>query len=88
MTVCQQNLYYVQEIQKQGHNKRIKPQSYAPGEKIWLSSKYLKTKQNRRLEAKFFALFRVLHLVGKQTYKFKLPKKWRIHKVFPISLLE
>ena len=30
----------------------------------------------------------MLHLVGKQAYKLELPKKWRIYKVFHISLLE
>ena len=57
MTVCQQNLHHAQELQKRGHDKKVKPQSYAPGEKIWLSSKYLKTKQNHKLEAKFFGSF-------------------------------
>ena len=75
MTVCQQNLHHAQELQKRGHDKGVKPRSYAPGEKVWLSSKYLKTKRNHKLEAKFLGLFRVLHLVGKQAYKLKLPKK-------------
>ena len=88
MTVCQQNLHHAQELQKQAHNKGIKPQSYASGDKAWLSSKYLKTKWNRKLEAKFFGPFRVLHPVGKQAYKLELPKKWRIHDVFHVSLLE
>ena len=88
MTICQQNLHHAQELQKWGHNKGVKPQSYAPGEKVWLSSKYLKTKLNRKLEANFLGLFWVLHLVGKQAYKLKLPKKWRIHNVFHVSLLE
>ena len=88
MTICQQNLHYAQELQKQGHDKEVKPRSYAPGDKVWLSSKYLKTKRNRKLEAKFLGLFRVLHLVGKQAYKLELPKKWRIHDVFHVSLLE
>ena len=57
MTVCQQNLHYAQELQKRGYDKGVKPQSYAPGEKVWLSSKYLKTKQNHKLEAKFLGLF-------------------------------
>ena len=57
MTVCQQNLHHTQELQKRGHNKGVKPQSYAPDEKVWLSSKYLKTKRNRKLEAKFLGLF-------------------------------
>ena len=65
MTVCQQNLHHAQELQKQAHDKGVKPRSYAPGDKVWLSSKHLKTKRNRKLEAKFLGLFRVLHLVGK-----------------------
>ena len=88
MTVCQQNLHHAQELQKRAHNKGVKLQSYALGEKVWLSSKYLKTKRNRKLEAKFLGPFRVLHPVGKQAYKLKLPKKWRIHDVFHVYLLE
>ncbi len=53
-----------------------------------MNSKYIKTKQNRKLEAKFFRPFRVLYPVGKQAYKLELPKKWRIHNVFHVSLLE
>ena len=30
----------------------------------------------------------MLHPVGKQVYKLELPKKWRIHDVFPVLLLE
>ena len=57
MIVCQQNLHYVQEFQKRAHNKGVKPQSYAPDDKVWLSSKHLKTKQNCKLEAKFLGPF-------------------------------
>ena len=88
MIVCRENLHHAQELQKRAHDKGAKPRSYAPGEKVWLNSKYIKTKRNRKLEAKFFGPFRVLHPVGKQAYKLELPKKWRIHDVFHISLLE
>ena len=88
MAVCQQNLYHAQKLQKRAHNEGVKPQSYVPGDKVWLSSKHLKTKRNRKLEAKFFGPFWVLHPVGKQAYKLELPKKWRIHDVFHVSLLE
>ena len=40
------------------------------------------------MEAKFFGLFQVLYLIGKQAYKLELPKKWKIHNVFHVSLLE
>ena len=53
-----------------------------------LNSKFIKTKRNRKLESKFFGQFRVLHPIEKQAYKLELPKKWRIHDVFHVSLLE
>ena len=52
MIVCQQNLYHAYKLQKRGHNKGFKPQSYAPGKKTWLNSKYLKTKRNHKLEVR------------------------------------
>ncbi len=88
MTVCREKLQHVQELQKQYHNKHTKPRSYTLGKKVWLNSKYIKTKQNRKLEAKFFGPFRVLHLVGKQAYKLELSKKWKIYDVFHVSLLK
>ena len=88
MIVSQKNLHYVQEFQKRAHNKGVKLQSYDPGKKVWLNSKYIRTKRNRKLEAKFFGPFRMLYLVGKQAYKLELFKKWKIHIVFHISLLE
>ena len=53
-----------------------------------MNSKYIKTKRNRKLEAKFFGPLWMFHPVGKQAYKLELPKKWKIHNVFYISLLK
>ena len=83
-----QNLYHAQKFQKRAHNKGVKARSYAPGNKVWLNSKYIKIKQNRKLEAKFFGPFRVLHPTRKQAYQLELPEKWKIHDVFHVSLLE
>ena len=88
MIVCQKNLYHAQELQKRALDKGVKPRSYTSNDKVWLNSKYIKTKRNQKLEAKFFGLFRVLHPVEKQSYKLELPRKWRIHDVFYVSLLE
>ena len=73
--ICQQNLLHAQKLQKRAHDKGVKPRSYAPGEKVWLNSKYIKTNQNQKLEDKFFGSFRIYHLVGKQAYKLDLPTK-------------
>ena len=53
-----------------------------------MNSKYIKTKHNRKLEAKFFGPFQVLHPVRKHAYKLEFPKRWKIQDVFHVSLLE
>ena len=68
-------MQHAQELQKRAHYKRTEPRSYALGEKIWLNSKYINTKCNWKLQAKFFGLFRVLHQVGSQAYILELPKQ-------------
>ena len=88
IATCQQNLHHTQDLQKQAHSKGVKPQSYTSGNKVWLSSKHLKTKRNPKLEAKFLGPFWVLHPLGKQVYMLKLLKKWRIYNNLHISLLE
>ena len=86
--ICYQNLLHVLKLQNRVHDKGIKSHSYALGEKVWLNSKYIKTKKNKKLKSKFFRPFQVLYLVRKQAYKLELPTKWRIHKVFYMLLLE
>ncbi len=86
--ICCQNLFHLQKLQKRAHDKGPKSRSYAPGKKVWLNSKYIKTKRNKKLESKFFGPFWVLHTVGKQAYNLELPTKWKIHIIFYILLLE
>ncbi len=86
--VCCQNLLYIPELQKNTHDKRVKSHSYALGEKVWLNSKYIKTKRNKKLKSKFFWPFWVLYVIEKQAYKLESPTKWKIHNVFHVLLLE
>ena len=88
MTVCQENFYHHQELQKQAYDKGVKSGRYTPSDKVWLNNKYIKTKRKRKLKVKFFGPFRVLHLVSKQAYKLELSKRWEMHDVFHMSLLE
>ena len=57
MSMCMKNLEHVQELQKCYHDKHARPRSYAPEDKVWLNNKYIMTKQNRKLEFKFFGPF-------------------------------
>ena len=44
--------------------------------------------QNCKLETKLLSPFWVLYPIGKQAYKLKLPKKWKIYDIFYLSLLD
>ena len=82
ITIYRKYLHHAHELQKRAYNKGVKPRSYAPVDKVWLNSKYVKIKCNRELEAKFFGPFQVLHPVEMQAYKLELPKRWKMHNVF------
>ncbi len=88
MEVCCQNLLHTQKPQKRAYDKGVNNRSYALGEKVWLNSKYIKTKRNKKLKSKFFGLFWVFHVVGKKVYQPKLLTKWKIYDTFYVSLLE
>ena len=88
INIYQNNLQHAQDLQKRAQDKDTKPKSFTPGHKVWVNSKYIKIKRNQKLEAKFFRPFQVLHPLGKQPYKLKLPKNWRIYDVFYVLLLE
>ncbi len=88
IAICKENFQHAQKLQKRYYDKHAKPRSYAPGDKLWLNSKYIKTKWNQKLKANFFGPFQILHLMGKQAFQIELPKKWKIYDVFNVSLLE
>ena len=88
MQVCKEALLVAQQHQKTFADKHSKPIQYAVGDYVWLRSQNIRTKRNRKLEWKAFGPFEILNKYGDQVYKLDLPKRWRIHDVFHVSLLE
>lgn len=76
-------------VQRQ-YNKGRKERSYAPGAKVLLSSKNIRTlRASKKLADKFLGPFEVLKVVGQNAYTLALPKKYgRLHDTFHVSLLE
>lgn len=56
-TNCQKNIQYAQKLLKRDYTKSVYLKTYTFGNKIWLKNKYIETKQNWKLEAKFFRPF-------------------------------
>ena len=75
MEIYCQNLLYAQKLQNKTLDKRVKSRNCALDKKVWLNSKYIKTKKNKKLENKFFGLFQVFYPAVKQAYKLELPTK-------------
>lgn len=70
ISIYQQNLIYVQELQKWAYNIGVKLVSYAAGKKIRFHYKCTKKNWKQKLETKLFGLFQVFYLKCKQAYKF------------------
>lgn len=66
----------------------MKPRKYVSSKKVWLNHKYIKTKQNSKLKAKFFGFFQVLDPIENQAYKLNLSKMSKTYDIFYISLLK
>ncbi|MBW0555371.1 hypothetical protein O181_095086 [Austropuccinia psidii MF-1] len=64
--------------------------SIPPGDKVWLSSKNIKTtRTTKKLSEGWLGPFEVLKKIGRHEYYLKLPQQWKsFHPVFHLSLLE
>ena len=56
MEVYCQNLLHAPELHKRAYDKGVKSCSYASSEKVWLNSKYIKTKREKSLRISFLDL--------------------------------
>ncbi|MBW0586840.1 hypothetical protein O181_126555 [Austropuccinia psidii MF-1] len=69
---------------------RANPPVFNPGDKVWLSSKNIKSiRPTKKLSERWLGPFQILKKVITHAYHLKLPSQWKsIHPVFHISLLE
>ena len=57
------------------------------GDKVWLDARNLHLKMTRKLTPRRLRPFEVIEEISPVVYKLRLPKAWRIHDIFHVSLL-
>ncbi|MBW0482479.1 hypothetical protein O181_022194 [Austropuccinia psidii MF-1] len=77
-------------FKKYADRNRTIPPYFQPGDKVWLSSKNIKTtRPTKKLSERWLGPFEVLKKIGSHAYHLKLPQQWKsVHPVFHVSLLE
>ena len=69
--------------------RRNSLRTYAVGQLVMLNARHLKTRcPTRKFDHKMVGPFRVLSVISPMAVRLDLPKKWRIHNSFHVSLLE
>ena len=60
-----------------------------PGDWVLLNAKNICTKRpTKKLSPKHYGPFKILEKIGSRSFRLELDKKWKIHNVFHVSLLE
>ena len=79
-----------QQRQKTFADQHRREQSFATGQKVWLSTEHLKLPpgQIRKLANKRLGPFDIIERVGSVAYRLRLPRRLNIHPVFHVSLLQ
>ena len=88
MTVLKERLHDSQKHQTKYKDVRTKAMKFQVEDYVHLNEKNIRTKRNRKLKWKQFESFKILEKIENQAYKLNLSKRWRIHNVFHVSLLE
>ena len=91
LSLARKLLIAAQQRQKALVDQKRTERSFSVGDKVLLSTKYLRLKHSetsRKLLPKYVGPFEVVQVVGPVAYKLNMNPRWRIHPVFHVSLLE
>lgn len=88
--LCKEALEHTRESMRKHYDKRSKAApKYQVGDLVMLNGKNLRTRRpSRKLDAKMHGPFKVIKVVSPSAIRIELPKRWRIHPTFHVSLLE
>jgi hypothetical protein len=87
---CRDTLEKTREtMKKYADRDRAEPPKYSKGDLVMLSGKYIPTRRPcKKLDHKLHGLFEITEVILETAMRLNLPVKWKIHKVFHVSLLE
>jgi hypothetical protein len=89
-SACKENLARARErMGKYYDQKRTEAPMYKVGDLIMLDMRNIKTRRpTRKFDHKKQGPFTVVKVISRSAVKVELPKRWKIHDVFHVSLLE
>ena len=87
--LAKENLQRVVGLQQKYYDKKHRDIQYTVRDFVLLSTKNVKMRGILdKLKKCFMETFKIQERIGKQAYKLLLPKTWKVHPVFHISLLK
>lgn len=89
LQIIQDEMIFAQAMMTAQANKhRIPAPAYRPGDKVWLSTRNLRTRRpSKKLDWKNIGPFEVVEAIGSHAYRLALPETMKIHDVFHVWLL-
>jgi hypothetical protein len=72
------------------YDKKVKDApEYSVGDMVMLSAKHLKTRRpSKKLDHKMQGPFKITKVISPTAVRLELPRRWRVHNTFHVSLLE
>ena len=87
--IAKENLQRTVGLQQKYYDKKRRDVEYAVRDLVLLSTRNLKIKGiPDKLNKRFMGPFKIQERIGQQPDRFLLPKTWKVHPVFHISLLK